>query len=62
VILLGPPRRGDHLAGEIRNDHAIRLAHQMAAMNPVSASPADSSSTVSPGCGSSYRVIHSLTG
>src|SRR5215210_4161788 len=33
-----------------------------AAMSPVSARPAPSSSTVSPGCGSSFRTIHSLTG
>src|SRR5215211_4306072 len=33
-----------------------------AAMSPVSARPAASSSTVSPDCGSSLRTIHSLTG
>src|SRR3712207_3680848 len=31
-------------------------------MSPVSARPAANSSTVSPGCGSSLRTIHSLTG
>src|SRR4051812_39029732 len=32
------------------------------AINPVSQRPAASSSTVSPGCGSSLLIIHSLTG
>jgi hypothetical protein len=31
-------------------------------VRPVSAKPAASSSTVAPDCGSSFRIIHSLTG